>query len=157
MVATPLHLNGRSVALRPATASDLPTVLRLLVDLKLPTAGVDDSWSEFTVAEADGALVGLAGVERYAEGVLLRSVAVHPAWRSSGLGRALVEGVLDRAARAGSRDAYLLTTTAEHYFPRLGFRAIARADVPTSVQQSVEFREACPGSAVVMRRSLIAP
>ena len=49
---------------------------------------------------------------------------------------------------------YLLTTTAERYFARFGFVQIARDDVPGAVQQSVEFREACPASAVVMRTEL---
>jgi len=112
----------------------------MLTELKLPTAGVNEWWSLFTVAEAEGRIIGAAGLERYADGALLRSVAVQPAWRSSGLGRMLVDAALDTARRAGSRDVYLLTTTAEHYFPRLGFTAIPRESVPASVQASVEFR-----------------
>jgi amino-acid N-acetyltransferase len=44
----------------------------------------------------------------------------------------------------------LLTTTAATFFPRFGFRAIARAAAPRAVQDSVEFREACPASASVL-------
>jgi amino-acid N-acetyltransferase len=152
-----LRLSARAnpVSLRTAFASDLPAISRLLVELKLPTAGVEEWWPHFTVAESGGAIVGLAGIERYADGVLLRSVAVHPASRGLGLARALVDAALDSARRNGSRDAYLLTTTAEQYFPRLGFRVIARETVPASVQASVEFREACPASAVAMHRALV--
>ena len=49
---------------------------------------------------------------------------------------------------------YLLTETAGDFFPRFGFRPTTRAAVPSAVQQSVEFREACPASAVVMRTEL---
>jgi amino-acid N-acetyltransferase len=49
---------------------------------------------------------------------------------------------------------YLLTTTAERYFPKFGFERIERRDVPETVQASVEFTSACPASAVVMRKSL---
>jgi amino-acid N-acetyltransferase len=49
---------------------------------------------------------------------------------------------------------YLLTTTAESYFPKFGFVQTTREVVPTAVQQSVEFRSACPASAVVMRKTL---
>jgi len=49
---------------------------------------------------------------------------------------------------------YLLTTTAADFFPRCGFRRIARADVAPAVQQSVEFTTACPSSALVMARQL---
>jgi amino-acid N-acetyltransferase len=47
-----------------------------------------------------------------------------------------------------------LTTTAEHFFPKFGFERIARADVPSSVQRSVEFTSVCPASATVMRKPL---
>jgi amino-acid N-acetyltransferase len=140
--------------LRPATESDLGELRRLLKDLELPTAGVNEWWSLFTVVDSGDGIIGAAGVEQYADGALLRSVAVHPAWRSSGLGRMLVDAALDTARRAGSRDVYLLTTTAEHYFPRLGFTPIPRGSVPASVQASVEFREACPAGAVAMHRRL---
>jgi amino-acid N-acetyltransferase len=49
---------------------------------------------------------------------------------------------------------YLLTTTAEGYFPKLGFERISRGDVPASIQASVEFTSACPASAIVMCKRL---
>jgi amino-acid N-acetyltransferase len=49
---------------------------------------------------------------------------------------------------------FLLTTTAEGFFPRFGFEAVRHADVPASVQASVEFQSACPASAIVMRKRL---
>jgi amino-acid N-acetyltransferase len=146
--------DGRVVTLRRVTGADQPPVLQLLADLKLPTAGVVDWWRRFTVAESGGAIVGVAGIEAYGSGALLRSVAVRPEWRSTGLGRALVNAVLDSAREDGAHDAYLLTTTAEHYFPRLGFTVIPRSNVPPAVQASVEFRDACPTTAVVMHRPL---
>ena len=49
---------------------------------------------------------------------------------------------------------FLLTTTAERYFPQFGFERIARTDVPATVQTSIEFTSACPASAAVMRKPL---
>jgi amino-acid N-acetyltransferase len=49
---------------------------------------------------------------------------------------------------------YLLTTTAERYFPKFGFERIARDDVPATVRTSVEFTSACPSSAAVFRKRL---
>jgi len=49
---------------------------------------------------------------------------------------------------------YLLTTTAERYFPKFGFTRIARAEVPATVLASIEFVSACPTTAVVMRKIL---
>jgi amino-acid N-acetyltransferase len=142
------------ISLRPARASDLGAACRLLRDLKLPVEGVGEWLERFTVAESTRGIVGLAGVETYADGALLRSVAVHPSMRGTGLGRALVERALGTARDAGAKDAYLLTTTAEGYFPRLGFTQVPRETIPASVQASIEFREACPASAVAMHRSL---
>ena len=53
-------------------------------------------------------------------------------------------------------DVYLLTTTAEQFFPKWGFVQIPRDDVPAGVQQSVEFQSACPSTAIVMRATLRA-
>jgi amino-acid N-acetyltransferase len=144
-----------SPTLRAARPDDRSAAEALLGALDLPLAGLDACFSTSWVAEAaDGPLVGLAGVELYPDGALLRSVAVHPDWRGTGLGRALVSRALDGARAAGARDAYLLTTTAERWFPRFGFVAIARDEVPPGVRQSIEFREACPASAVVMHRTI---
>jgi amino-acid N-acetyltransferase len=49
---------------------------------------------------------------------------------------------------------FLLTTTAERFFPKFGFEQIARDEVPASVKASVEFRSACCASAIVMRKQL---
>jgi N-acetylglutamate synthase-like GNAT family acetyltransferase len=49
---------------------------------------------------------------------------------------------------------YLLTTTAERYFPSFGFHPIRREQVPAGIRETEEFRSACPASAVVMERNL---
>lgn len=136
--------------IRRATAADERAVLALLAASSLPGDGVADHLDDFLVAEADGAVVGVAGLERYGDAALLRSVAVSAGARGAGLGGLLTKRVLESAAVAGVRAVYLLTTTAEDYFPRHGFRRIDRASVPAPVRGSVEFREACPSTATVM-------
>ena len=142
--------------IRPATTPDRAAIERLLTDAELTTHELPDWIERFWIAEHDGAIVGVAGIELYADGCLLRSVAVRPEWRGTGLGRTLVERALESAAEAGARQAYLLTLTAEAWFPRLGFTTIGRDHVPASVRESGEFREACPASATVMTRPLLA-
>jgi N-acetylglutamate synthase-like GNAT family acetyltransferase len=140
--------------LRPARRDDLRAVERLLIDAKLPLDGVEGALASFVVAEEGKDLVGVAGLEVCCENALLRSVAVAPEWRSRGLGRALVTRVIADAEARGLNALYLLTTTAEHYFPSFGFAPVPREAVPPDVRESAEFREACPASAVVMTRSL---
>jgi amino-acid N-acetyltransferase len=156
----PTTASGAPV-LRPATADDLPAVERLLSAAHLPLDGVAGALDAFTVAElGDGehrALVGVAGLEVCCDNALLRSVAVAPEWQGRGLGRVLVERVVAAAEARGLHALYLLTTTAEHYFPSFGFARVERAAVPEDVRDTAEFRDACPASAVVMEKRLAAP
>lgn len=138
--------------LRPAQAADLPAIEQLLTGAGLPLAGVSETLSGFVVAEANGAIVGTAALEVCCDNALLRSVAVAPEWRSRGLGRALVTRVIADAEARGLRALYLLTTTAEHYFPSFGFRQVTRDEVPADLRQTEEFTSACPASAIVMCR-----
>jgi amino-acid N-acetyltransferase len=66
----------------------------------------------------------------------------------------LTEAALRLARAHRAEQVFLLTTTAEGFFPRFGFEAVRHADVPASVQASVEFQSACPASAIVMRKRL---
>src|SRR5688500_4868530 len=143
-------------ALRPASSKDLPGVEKLLTDSKLPLDGVKEALNDFVVAEAGGDLVGVAGLEICCDDALLRSVAVRPEWRSKGVGRALVTRAIADAEARGIRALYLLTTTAEAYFPSFGFTKIERAAVPEAVRETAEFTTACPASATVMTRPLVA-
>lgn len=147
------HATSR-VPLRPAVDEDLPAIERLLTESELPMAGVAEALGGFVVAEnPDDArgIVGVIGLEVcHGEYALLRSTAVAPEWRGSGLGRQLVERVIAEAESRGVKALYLLTTTAERYFPSFGFVKTTRDAVPVEVKTSVEFRGACPESATVM-------
>ena len=142
---------------RRANPDDLTAVEELLTASGLPLDGVRDAFSTFVVADTGHELVGVAGLEICCDNALLRSVAVHPEWRSHGVGRALVARVVSDAEARGLRALYLLTTTAERYFPSFGFRTISRDDVPADVRATAEFQDACPASATVMCRNCTAP
>ena len=147
---------NHAVTLRSATRDDLPAVERLLTASSLPLAGVAENLASFVVAESNGQLVGVAGLEVCCSNALLRSTAVDPEWRGRGVGRRLVERVIAEAEARGTRALYLLTTTAEHYFPSFGFSRTTREAVPDEVRATAELQGACPASAVVMSRELTA-
>src|SRR5690349_19449255 len=113
-----------AVALRAATDDDLARVEALLTASHLPLDGVRETLGSFVVAEWAREIVGVAGLEVCCDNALLRSVAVADAWRSHGLGRALVERVIADAESRGIHALYLLTTTADRYFPTFGFRTV---------------------------------
>jgi amino-acid N-acetyltransferase len=144
------------ITITPATANDLEFIKALLVASGLPTAGVDDHWKTFLVARDGDKLVGCAGAEAYQFAALIRSVAVVPEYRSKSVGRKLVRQLLDRLASRGLREFYLLTTTAEAYFKKRGFKPIDRDEVHPQLLSSREFQDACPSTAVCMRLVMLA-
>lgn len=139
-----------SVTIRPVDADDFADVLALLARSGLPQDGLADHMATTLAAYAGGRMVGCAALELYGDAALLRSVAVAAEQRGHGLGQQLTQAALDLARQRGVSAVYLLTETAADFFPRFGFQPSTRAHVPTSVQQSIEFTEACPASALVM-------
>jgi amino-acid N-acetyltransferase len=144
------------VDITPATIDDFEGISQLLQDNGLPVAGLFNHLHDTLVARSAGRIVGSAAIERYGHVALLRSVAVDREARGSGLGRQLTEAALRNAMDSGVRELYLLTTTAEGFFPRFGFEVVGRDAVPAAVLESVEFTSACPASARVMRKILPA-
>jgi len=138
--------------IREATDRDLDAVESLLTANDLPLDGVKENFSSFVVAEEHGEIAGAIGLEKFGSVALLRSAVVSPQYRGSGIGRRLVEQVLEQASDEGIEELFLLTTTAEKYFPRFGFTSTARSAVPTALTASAEFQGACPDTAVVMTR-----
>jgi amino-acid N-acetyltransferase len=137
-----------------ARREDLADVLTLLERHGLPVDGASAIADSLVVARLNGRIVGAAGLELYVEGALLRSVVVDASVQGQGLGQQLTEAALVLARERNAPAAFLLTTTADGFFPRFGFEQIGREDVPESVKRSVEFQSACPASAIVMRKQL---
>ena len=133
-----------------AREADIPVIKRLLLANKLPTEGVSDHWKTFIVARDDAAVVGCGGAEAYKNAALIRSVAVAGSHRRRGIGRRIVRQLLDRLASRGLREFYLLTTTAQAYFAKRGFKPIDRDEIPPQLLASAEFKGACPDTAVCM-------
>lgn len=127
----------------------------LLAAANLPTSDLTDEQltSFFYCGPADkpSALVGL---EIYGTEALLRSLAVDPTLRSTGLGSALVGRAEAHAANHGVGTLYLLTTTAESFFARHGYHRIDRAVAPAAIRSTREFSGLCPASSAFMFKRL---
>jgi amino-acid N-acetyltransferase len=148
---------GRAEAgpsIRPARPEDLSVVLDLLGRNGLPAAELAQHAENLLVATAADEVVGAAAVEHYGDVALLRSVVVQEGSRSEGLGTELALAALDLAASKGAHDVYLLTETAEEFFSRLGFRRMERELAPSAVRDSVEFRAACPETALLLHLNM---
>ena len=145
-----------TIQIERAAPADLPAVLALLTASGLPHDGLAQHLETAVVARAGPVVVGSAALELYGEAALLRSVAVAEGLRGQGLGRELTEVALRLARDRGVRRLYLLTTTAEGYFPHFGFAPVTRAEVDPAVQLSAEFTGACPDSAAVLALAIDA-
>jgi arsenite methyltransferase len=141
--------------IRAARLEDLPAVESLLGATGLPLEGVAEQFENgYAVAESEGIVVGVAGVEVHGAHGLLRSVAVASHHQGEGIGRRLLADRLGWATARGLHSVYLLTTTAAKWFDRLGFMVVTRTDVPAAVRRSAEFTDICPSTATVMERRL---
>jgi amino-acid N-acetyltransferase len=80
---TPRTKPSQCVELRTAQESDLPDVLGLLDRTHMPTAGVAGTPSHFVVAESEGKVIGVVGLEMYGGSALLRSAVVEESWRGN--------------------------------------------------------------------------
>lgn len=134
--------------------TDLPALQAFLGAQNLPIDGIVTNRSGFLLVEDRGQLIGVTGLEVHGNVGLLRSVAVNPAYRSQGIAAQLVQQAIRYAQQFNLTDLYLLTTTAEHYFPRFGFVTVPRSEAPAALHASAEFQGACPDSATLMHLPL---
>ena len=104
--------------------------------------------------DAQDKLCGMIGVEVYPGTALLRSLVVTHDNRGSGYGEQLVKFAETWAQEQGVKTLYLLTTTAERFFSRLGYTNADRNSAPKAIAQSSQFSELCPQSAALMCKSL---
>lgn len=143
--------------LRPADLRDLPAVEALLsgAGLTLNDVGSQFGPPRYVVAvSGNGELIGVAGVEVHGAHGLFRSAAVRADWRGQGVGEALTEDRIAWARAAGLEALFLLTQTAEGYWPRFGFQVTGRGGAPAALRASSEWAGACPASATAMRLNL---
>jgi amino-acid N-acetyltransferase len=151
---TRITADADAMNIAQARAEDFGAVAALLDAVNLPVAGLAEHFDAALVACEGSVVVGSAALELYGTAALLRSVAVAPSHQGEGLGQRLVAAALDEARRRGVREVYLLTNTANGFFPRFGFRTVERNGVPESVKTSAEFTSACPASTPVLTLTL---
>jgi amino-acid N-acetyltransferase len=137
--------------------SSVPAVAHLLTEAGLPSSDITAAHLEhFLACGKSDAPDGVVGVELYGLVALLRSLAVNPRCRGRGCGKALVAQAEHHAQAQGATDIYLLTTTAERFFERLGYVRVKREAVPSAIQRTPEFAALCPSSSIVMIKQLPA-
>jgi N-acetylglutamate synthase-like GNAT family acetyltransferase len=148
------EIGARQFDIRQAARADEEDVRSLLRSCDLPDEDIRHHLPHFVVASREGGVVGTVGLEVFGSSALLRSLAVALPSRGAGLATRLVAAIAERAHQLGVRELWLLTTTAEAFFAKLGFRTVSRAEAPLEIQSTREFRALCPASAVLMRHRI---
>ncbi len=128
--------------------------IHLLRASSLPVDDLATSAVTLFAHRSGGAIAAVVGLQRCGSFGLLRSLAVDPTFRSTGLGTTLCDHACLIAAGEGIATIYLLTTDAADFFAARGFTVVERADVPAPIRATSQFSSLCPSSAHVMVRQL---
>jgi amino-acid N-acetyltransferase len=137
--------------LQSATVHDLPLIQRCLEQNHLPSIDIPSVLDKLFLAHLASEVVGIGGVETYGKYGLLRSLVIAKAFRGKGYGRVLCQLLTEQARMQGVQELYLLTTTADLFFEAFGFERVDRQTAPDVLQQTSEFSQLCPASAVCMK------
>jgi len=139
------------IAARPSLAS----AKALLEAAGLPTEDLTAQHCDhFFFLGSPDAPSGLVGLELFGDVALLRSLVVTAHHQRTGAGSALLRHAEQAASEAGVREIYLLTTTAESFFEKRGYRRATRDAAPPAIRATREFAGICPASSAFMTRTL---
>ena len=134
-----------TVTVRPARTRDVADIRRLVdlyaakrILLDKATVTLYEDVQEFLIAEtAEGGVVGCGALHVMWEDLAeVRTLAVDPAARGTGVGHLLLDGLIDRARDLGVRKVFCLTFEVE-FFSAHGFHAIEGEPVEPEVYEQL--------------------
>jgi amino-acid N-acetyltransferase len=139
----------------PASVQAESGIKNLLGACGLPSDDIHSSQiGNFFIIQDSGHVVGSVGLEICGEFGLMRSLTLSESLRGQGLGTQLVEHIEGYARSKKIKSIYLLTTSADQFFARLGYQITVREYAPAPLQGTTEFESICPASAVCMFKEL---
>ena len=132
-----------------------PAVEEVIASCGLHTEDITAKVLRNTIVARKGSrIIGTVALEAAGSAGLLRSLAVEEKFRCQGVASQLLVAVEKSACQMGIQTLYLLTLTAGDFFSNRGFEKIERASAPVDIQETAEFRQLCPDSAVCMKKSI---
>lgn len=129
-----------SPVLRPAAIGDVPEIHHLLEQYAAQGNLLPRTMNElyrhlrdFFVAEVSGRVAGCGALEIFTESLgEIRSLVVHDDFKGQGLGRLLVERLIEEARRIGLKRLMALTYVPV-FFHKLGFTTVPKDTLPEKV------------------------
>ncbi|MFC0471700.1 GNAT family N-acetyltransferase [Halalkalibacter kiskunsagensis] len=130
-----------TIVVRKAKEKDMLPIQRLVAKAGLRDEGIDQYIKSFLVVEdQEQQLIGTVGIEQYEENGLLRSLVLDsPIWNAS-LSFEFLQLTLKYAQEQQIETVYLCAKGTNALFHQLGFRVVAKEDVPSDVQSSPHFK-----------------
>lgn len=139
--------------MQKATTNDLHIIKKILLEHELPVEDLENDIT-FFVEKKNKDIICIGGLEKYDKYCLIRSIAVVENFKNQGLGTKMTKYLCEQAKLQKFEKIFLLTLTAEKYFPKFGFQKINRDQTPDVIKSSSEFSTVCPDSATVMELEL---
>ena len=130
-----------TVSTRAATLDDVPAMVQLMGPyiatgdlLPRTAADLERDLANYRVAtDQHGVVIGMGALKPYSSGLAeVIALAVSPRAQGQGVGLAVVERLLDRAAELGFADVFALTRV-PGFFHRLGFTTVEKSRFPLKV------------------------
>lgn len=145
-----------TTTIRIAAPDEWDAIKHLLAQAALPTDDLSNVARSYFMVCAEGTQInGVIALEPLTgQCGMLRSLVVAPDARGRGIGHALVETVEAQARSQQMAEVFLLTTSADGFFSKMGYERLTRESVPECVKAHAQFRTICPASAVVMTKRM---
>lgn len=149
----------RSYTLRPAAATDSAAIRKLIVRSRINPSALN--WRRFVVAiSSKNKLIGCGQIKPHRDGSHeLASIAVEQDWQGHGLGRAIIENLLESSAGV----LYLMCRSSMgSLYEKFGFQVITGEGMPKYFQRvsklvgMVELLNSEGETLLVMRRDSIS-
>lgn len=158
MPSTPI---AEQIIIRRARVDDVEPMAELINDfarqgLMLPKthAQLYNHLRDFVVADADGTIVGSAGLKiTWRDLAEIVSLAVAPSWQGHGLGRRLCEPLIEDAQTIGIPTVFALTYQVQ-FFAKLGFEVVPTTTLSQKVWQDCQFcsKQDCCDEIAMIRK-----
>jgi len=124
------------IVFRKATPKDSKHVKELLAltcqDSKFENLNLDNCM----VAEYDGTIIGVGGLEMYHPVAFLNILSIHPRFQKQGYGDGLVRAIINFADRRSIKKIYVLSDkNTSGFFRKIGFVPMERINYDITCQQ----------------------
>jgi len=125
-------------SIRPMEPAHVQEILRLMEPLvaagfliRRSAEDILEKKDDYVVYEVDGSVHACGALHDWGEGQAeIAAIATDPAYGDMGLGRRIVKYLIDRAAKAGFKKAFVMTTRTHDWFEALGFKEAPVASLP---------------------------